>query len=302
MKILLISGHGAGDSGALGNGDQEQRIVREIAPRVRDYIGNRAEVVIYPTDRNAYYDMQNGYLVPYIQNGGFDYVLEIHLNSNAGKPGQGTEIFITTSEQYATVELEIMNGLGTLYPPTRGGNGVKVMDWGVIRTCKNVGVSAALLETYFINNPDEYGRWNAEKEKTAKLIADGVIKGFELGEVTPIQPEKPQPPTSGPDQILNPGDKFKFAPCMQVTARNQINGVWAVYFPDLRAWVAVEMVTETNAHGTPTGDQFFEDSGIVGLQYGTIEGVFTAGEYVGGNSIMVQEFGFPMDATTMTEV
>ncbi|WP_270618065.1 N-acetylmuramoyl-L-alanine amidase [[Clostridium] innocuum] len=60
MKILLIAGHGAGDTGASGCGYKETNLTRElvnlIAPKLRKY----ANVDVYNVNRSAFYDVQNG--------------------------------------------------------------------------------------------------------------------------------------------------------------------------------------------------------------------------------------------------
>ena len=57
MKMLLISGHGAGDSGACGNGLQEQNLTREVVNILFEKIKNYCAVTIYPQSRNCYDDV-----------------------------------------------------------------------------------------------------------------------------------------------------------------------------------------------------------------------------------------------------
>ena len=60
MKILLISGHGAGDSGAVSQfgreADETIYMVKEIQKTLSQYV----QVDLYPTDRNAYSDAKAG--------------------------------------------------------------------------------------------------------------------------------------------------------------------------------------------------------------------------------------------------
>ena len=189
LKVLLIAGHGAGDSGALGNGfrecDKTRELVNAIAPKLRQY----ATVDIYDMNRNAFYDCQNGTF----KIGNYDYVLEVHFNAFNGQ-AYGTEIFVTSSEKYTTVEQEIMNNMGE-YFVKRGGTGVKVTDFLVIRTVKNKGISSALIETCFIDNASDMAKYNPEK--VAIAIVNGIVKGFGLGEtikaeVKPAPVEEPK--------------------------------------------------------------------------------------------------------------
>lgn len=79
MKILLISGHGAGDSGAVSQfgreADETIYMVKEIQKTLSQY----AQVDLYPTDRNAYSDAKAGKLA--VNFGNYGYVLEVHFNA-----------------------------------------------------------------------------------------------------------------------------------------------------------------------------------------------------------------------------
>lgn len=194
MNIGLITGHGQGDSGAIGNGYQEQALVREIVPNIKNELSNVANVFVFDSNLNAYNNIAK--VKEWVRANNINYVLEVHLNSGGTPYGTGTEIFVTTSEKYSTVEQKIVNNLATLYPPARSG-GVKVMNWAVIKNIKSIGVSCALVEVFFINNPNEVNRYLSNKQQTAKLIADGIKEGFGLNGISePIQPvptPTPQP-------------------------------------------------------------------------------------------------------------
>ena len=79
MKILLIAGHGAGDSGAVGNGYKEADLTRELVKLIAKHLKDYATVTIYDQTRNAYKDVNNGKLG--VGTNQYDYALEIHFNS-----------------------------------------------------------------------------------------------------------------------------------------------------------------------------------------------------------------------------
>lgn len=196
MKILLISGHGAGDVGACGCGFQEYALTRElvnnIAPKLRKY----ATVDVYDQNRNAFYDCQRGTF----NIGAYDYVLEVHFNAFNGQ-AHGTEIFVTDREKAVTVEKEIMKNMGKFFT-LRGNAGVKVTNFLVINTVKSKGISSALIETCFIDNQDDMNVYVANKDKVAQAIVDGIVVGFGLGEVskptvTPAPKPEPVPNATG---------------------------------------------------------------------------------------------------------
>lgn len=181
MKILLISGHGAGDPGACSQGYKEADITREIVNGIAPILRTYSTVHIYPQSRNAYKDIQNG---QWQMGWDYDYVLEVHLNAGGGT---GVEDYVTTKEKTITVESKIVNNVANIGLRNRG---VKVTDFLVIRTCKNHGISSALLETFFIDSVSDMKLYQANKQKFFNAIALGVIQGFGLHGVAVKEPIK----------------------------------------------------------------------------------------------------------------
>ena len=188
MRILLIAGHGAGDPGALGTCQgrscREADETRKLTAALKTALQGSAEVTVYPTDRNAYQDYRAGTLRTTAQFSRYDYVLEVHFNASlpsaADGENKGTEIFVTASEAGTTVEEAILRELATLGLRDRG---VKRQDWAVIRTAKASGVSAALLEVCFIDDPDDMAIYAAQgAERAASAVAAGIRAGFGLPE------------------------------------------------------------------------------------------------------------------------
>ena len=195
MKILLIAGHGAGDPGACGYGveaTETRRVVNMLKAQFGRY---EVDVDIYPIERNAYADIGAGVLQVNFAN--YDYVLEIHFNSAANESATGVEIWVTPMESGITVEQAIVNKVSALGYSNRG---VKREDFRVIRTAKNRGVSAALVETCFISNQGDMDRYNNRFSDVCKAIVEGVAEGFGIskksGYVEPIQ--TPTIPTEKP--------------------------------------------------------------------------------------------------------
>ena len=192
LRILLIAGHGAGDPGACSNygieADETRRVVNELKSIFNDY---EVVVDVYPINRNAYADIGNGTLQVNFAN--YDYVLEVHFNSAENIEATGVEVWVTSIESGITVEQSIVNKVSALGYPNRG---VKREDFRVIRTAKNRGVSAALIETCFISNKGDMSRYNSNFSKVCSDIVEGVAEGFGInkkdGYVKPNQ-QPPQP-------------------------------------------------------------------------------------------------------------
>jgi N-acetylmuramoyl-L-alanine amidase len=193
MKILLISGHGAGDPGASGNGYKEADLTRELVNLIASKLNKCAIVDIYDQKRNAYKDVQVGKFKP----GKYEYVLEVHFNAFNGK-GHGTEIYVTTREKGITVEQAIMKNMSkffTLRDNDSIFDGVKRENFSVINKCKNLGMSGALLETCFIDNKADMKVYQDHKNEIAEAIVNGIVAGFGLkktsGETVSKPAEKP---------------------------------------------------------------------------------------------------------------
>ena len=170
MKVLLISGHGAGDSGAVGNGYKEADLTIEVVQKVAPLLSTYADVTVYPVERNAYQDVQKG---AWQVGFDFDYVLEVHFNAGGGT---GSEIYVTSQERGTSVEQKILSNLEPFYR----NRGVKVTDFLVIKTCKNKGVSSALLEVCFIDTKADMETYENNKDKISAAIVTGIVEGFGL--------------------------------------------------------------------------------------------------------------------------
>lgn len=178
MKILLISGHGAGQPGATGNGCVEADLTREITSLLANKLSNFVDVDVYPQSNNAYIDLENG--KPAVNFTNYNYVLEVHFNA-FNKSAKGTEIYVTSKENGTSVEQAIMDGLGKYFIV----RGVKRKDFYVINSIKKKGVSCALLETCFIDNKEDMDTYQKNKDGIIQAIVDGIKKGFGLEETKP---------------------------------------------------------------------------------------------------------------------
>lgn len=172
MNILLISGHGANDCGAVGYGverEETRRVTNRLAELLRPYMN----VVMYPQNRNAYDDVYNGCFQVSLAN--IDYVFEVHFNSSDNPTARGTEIWVTPMESGTSVEQHIVNKLASVGFTNRG---VKSEYFAVITHCKNRGVSSALVETCFISNKADMDKYNTNFNSVCSAMAKGIVEGF----------------------------------------------------------------------------------------------------------------------------
>ena len=180
MNILLIAGHGNGDSGAVGNGYKECDLTREVASLLCSKLKKICCATLADTNRNWFeYLGTNSY-----DFSDYNYVLEIHFNAGGGT---GSEIYVTDSEKGITVEESILNNLcGTAGYTNRG---VKRKNFRVIQRIKSQGISSALLEVCFIDSEMDIATYQQKKDLIAQAIANGIAEGFGLTTPAPEAPD-----------------------------------------------------------------------------------------------------------------
>lgn len=203
MKILLISGHGAGDPGAVGtcNGKtyKEADLTREVVTLLAAKLKKCASVTVYDQKRNAYTDYKNGVLNSLAHFEDFDFVLEIHFNAFKTDKGdgknKGVEIYAKSG---SAIEGNIVKNVAALGFTNRG---VKSNGFAVINTARSKGARAALLEVCFIDDADDMKLYLNKKNQ----IVDAIVKGFGFatseekpkGQTTTPKTEKPDTGNSG---------------------------------------------------------------------------------------------------------
>ena len=171
MKILLIAGHGDGDSGAIGNGYEEANLTREFAELLCGKLESVCEVELADIKRNWFNYLENNNYV-FSQ---YNYVLEIHFNAGGGT---GTEIYVTTSEERITVEEAMLKNICNSVKYYN--RGVKRKNFRVISKVKSQGVSSALLEVCFIDNCTDVETYQRCKNVIADSVVSGIVEGFGL--------------------------------------------------------------------------------------------------------------------------
>lgn len=180
MKILLLAGHGQGDSGAVGNGYKEADLTREFVKLLNPKLSCYADVTVFDTNKNPFtYFKANKYNFKE-----YDYVFEIHFNAAVndrvgdGKT-TGTEILVHPNEKGISVEEKILKRIEALGFRNRG---VKTRtNLQNMNICKgNQNVSYALLEVCFIDDKDDMTLYAKKKNAIADAVAEGIADGFSL--------------------------------------------------------------------------------------------------------------------------
>lgn len=147
MKILLISGHGAGDSGAVGCGHKEADLTRTatniLAGKLAAY---DVKVERYPVARDAYQDNRNGKLQ--VDFSSFGLIVEVHFNSFNGS-AHGTECLYKPSGMKA-LATKVSAAIASVGFLDRGAK--QRTDLANMNRAAKLGVPYILIETCFIDN------------------------------------------------------------------------------------------------------------------------------------------------------
>lgn len=171
MKILIIAGHGAGDSGAVGCGFQEATLTRQAANILEGKLNAYALTVSrYPSARDAYQDNINGALR--VNFSDYDQIIEIHFNWYKGD-AHGCEVLYKPHNMKA-LSSKVSAAIASVGFTNRG---AKIRtDLANMRKCARMGVPYILIETCFIDNKGDmklyetnlYSVWN----KVAAAVCD----------------------------------------------------------------------------------------------------------------------------------
>lgn len=197
MKVLIISGHGAGDPGASAKikgkkyieATETVTMAKKLKTALEKYSG--VSVTLYPTSRNAYADVLNKKCKVKFED--YDYIIELHFNAcvqdlkGNGKT-TGCEIFVTKADNTKKVEEYIIKGVASVGLKNRG---VRRANYTVINTAKKAGSESSLVEICFIDDADDMAIYIKNKDKIAAKIAEGIAKGYNLKKKTAKKTLKP---------------------------------------------------------------------------------------------------------------
>ncbi len=179
VKIAVYAGHGGNDFGAVANGVYEKDLTLEITNELSMQLRDRGYVVINNRITDVSRDLNSDIRLANKEN--VDAVIEIHLNSNEGIPGNGTETFYSITGKGKELAEAINDNLVALGFRDRGaktytnffGNDFL----GIIRY---TNAPAVLVEVFFINNSQDLAKY--DPEKIAKAIAEAVYKLYPIGD------------------------------------------------------------------------------------------------------------------------
>jgi hypothetical protein len=182
-KIYIIPGHGAGDSGAVGNGYQEAERVRALATRIKYFGGDN--VILGDFNLNSYRTNTIGKgVIPKDCT-----ILELHLDSASAKSAKGGHVIINGNFKADKYDEALAKMISTMFPG-RSKTIVGRTDLANVKRSATAGYNYRLMECCFISNADDIKKFNANIDTLAKNIL-ACFNIAEVKKVTPAATPKP---------------------------------------------------------------------------------------------------------------
>ncbi|RWZ80805.1 N-acetylmuramoyl-L-alanine amidase [Staphylococcus saprophyticus] len=189
-KILISSGHGYNDPGAVGNGTNERDFIRKyIAPNVQKYLKQAGHTVeLYggsKQDQNLYTDTAYGerigdsknYGMYWVHNQKYDVVVELHLDA-ASASATGGHVIISNQWPADKIDKDINNCLKATVGTIRGIDPRN--DLLNANVAGRLGTNYRLVEMGFITNKKDMNYLKKNYDKFSKELA-GAINGKPIG-------------------------------------------------------------------------------------------------------------------------
>ena len=189
-KILIVSGHGYSDPGAVGNGTNERDFIRsKIAPNVVKYLKQAGHTVeLYggsKQDQNLYTDTAYGerigdsknYGMYWVHNQKYDVVVELHLDA-ASASATGGHVIISNHWPADKIDKDINNCLKSTVGTIR--NIDPRNDLLNANVAGRLGTNYRLVEMGFITNKKDMNYLKKNYDKFSKELA-GAINGKPIG-------------------------------------------------------------------------------------------------------------------------
>lgn len=169
-NLFVIAGHGAGDSGACGNGYQEAERVRALAQRIKDFGGDNVTLADFSLNSYKSNIIGKG-LVPKDC-----VILELHLDSHENIKAKGGHVIINANFKADEYDEALAKMIAEMFPG-RSKTIVGRTDLANVNRSASMGYNYRLLECCFISNAEDIAKFNANIDELAKNI----LACYEIG-------------------------------------------------------------------------------------------------------------------------
>lgn len=195
-KLYIIAGHGAGDPGAVGGGQNEAERVRALAARIKALGG--ADVEVLDTSRDWYKD--NGISSLSLPKGAM--LLELHRDSGPAS-ARGAHVIIKDGLDADAFDKALADKLSNILPG-RSNIIVKRSDLANPKRAAAKGINYRLAEVGFISNAEDRNIFDSRMDDIATAILEAA--GIKASSVpSNPQPSKPEEKPSNSPEKTNTG-------------------------------------------------------------------------------------------------
>ena len=180
--IAIFAGHGGSDPGAVSDGLREKDFNLAVSNKVTSILRGWGYTVVNNRTTDVARDITKDANLANQKK--VDLVVELHVNSNSGTPGKGTEAYVSIfdsglARKVSTAILKNISDLGYTNRGIKTSVNASGKDaFGIIRQTL---MSAVLLELAFINNKQDMERFNVDK--MAMAVAMGIRDAVPLKKV-----------------------------------------------------------------------------------------------------------------------
>ena len=192
-KLYVIPGHGHGDPGAVGGGQNEADSVRNLARRVKELAADPSDVELHDFSRNAY--AQGDLNTLSVPKG--TMVTELHRDSANGS-ARGAHVIIKDGFDADAFDKALAKNLAAILPG-RSSIIVGRSDLANANRAAKRGINYRLAEVGFIDNITDRTIFNDRLDEVARAILSAAGIAAKGGAVpsTPSTPATPAPSTGG---------------------------------------------------------------------------------------------------------
>lgn len=166
--VFPSAGHHNNDPGAVYNGIKEADKTKELRNLVSKYLGAHKHIMDYDYETNRQHQSR-------IKPGSGSVLADHHFDASTNTTVSGVGVFVANNANANSLAMgkEVVEGLSKIMGiPNRGVKTEAQSGRGRLGILHLGAGIAILVEVCFISNPCDMAKYEANKEKVAKFLAD----------------------------------------------------------------------------------------------------------------------------------
>lgn len=168
LVVFPSAGHHNNDPGAVYNGIKEADKTKELRDLISKFLGNHKHVTDKDWETNRQYQNR-------IKPGSGSVLADHHFDASTNTSASGVGVFVANNANPNSKAMaqEVVDGLSEIMGlPNRGVRTESQSGRGRIGILHLGAGIAILVEVCFISNPYDMAKYEVNKEKVAKFLAD----------------------------------------------------------------------------------------------------------------------------------